>query len=78
MRKQMKKQAKQQMEKNMQKQTWQRLILQKFILVTSTLGMLTILGGITGCASNNLNAPCPDYGAYCTKTPLNGWNTNDA
>lgn len=41
----------------------------KFLLA---IGGLLIL---TGCAPSNLQAPCPHYGFWCHKTPINGWAT---
>lgn len=38
------------------------------ILMTSVL--------LVGCASQSLKAPCPDYGRYCDKTPVNSWDTS--
>lgn len=31
---------------------------------------------LTGCASQSLKAPCPDYGQFCEKTPINSWDTS--
>ncbi len=31
---------------------------------------------LTGCASQSLKAPCPDYGKNCDKTPVNSWDTS--
>lgn len=31
---------------------------------------------LVGCASQSLKAPCPDYGKYCDKTPINSWDTS--
>ena len=31
---------------------------------------------LVGCASQNLKAPCPDYGRHCDKTPVNSWDTS--
>lgn len=31
---------------------------------------------LTGCASQSLKAPCPDYGKSCSKTPVNSWDTS--
>lgn len=35
--------------------------------------ILLIAAGLTGCAvkPDELRSPCPDYGRYCRKTPLN-------
>ena len=38
------------------------------LLLTSVL--------LVGCASQSLKAPCPDYGRYCEKTPVNSWDTS--
>lgn len=39
------------------------------ILTLSTL--LVIIASLAGCASGNLHAPCPNFGASCTKLPVN-------
>ena len=31
---------------------------------------------LVSCASENLKAPCPDYGKNCEKTPVNSWDTS--
>lgn len=30
---------------------------------------------LASCASENLKAPCPDYGKHCDTTPVNSWDT---
>ncbi len=30
---------------------------------------------LASCASDNLKAPCPDYGKNCDSTPVNSWDT---
>jgi len=47
-------------------------IIQKSVLVS--LLMTSVL--LVGCASQSLKAPCPDYGRYCDKTPVNSWDTS--
>lgn len=42
----------------------------------ATLLCLGVLGALSGCASDNLKAPCADYGHWCSKTPINSWNYN--
>jgi hypothetical protein len=33
-----------------------------------------ILGvGLMGCAAHEAKAPCPQYGQWCSKTPINTW-----
>ncbi len=34
---------------------------------------------LTACANQapRLDAPCPDFGAHCHKTPINGWEARD-
>jgi hypothetical protein len=39
------------------------------------LAGLIALGTLSGCASNG-SAPCSHYGAFCSKTPINGWDHN--
>lgn len=31
---------------------------------------------VTGCAPTDLKAPCPEYGKYCSKTPINNWDNS--
>lgn len=31
---------------------------------------------LASCASENLKAPCPDYGKHCDTTPVNSWDTS--
>ena len=33
---------------------------------------------ITSCTSGPLKAPCPQFGAYCHKRPVNAWNYQNA
>jgi multisubunit Na+/H+ antiporter MnhC subunit len=42
-------------------------------VITSTAVSFLLL---TGCASQSLKAPCPDYGKSCSKTPVNSWDTS--
>ncbi len=35
-----------------------------------------IVGALLGCAAQNLNAPCPHFGASCAKVPVNRWDDN--
>lgn len=32
---------------------------------------------MSACASHSLDAPCPNYGEYCAKTPINSWHVED-
>ena len=41
-----------------------------------TLSLFVFVGLLAGCAPNHLKAPCPNFGANCTKTPVNSWNYN--
>ena len=45
--------------------------MKKIMLSLLGLGLVLWLGG---CASDELLAPCPHFGAYCTKTPINSWD----
>ena len=38
------------------------------------LTLLLASAALTGCAATDLKAPCPNFGATCTKTPVNGWD----
>lgn len=31
---------------------------------------------MSSCASDQLKAPCPNFGARCKKSPVNGWDDN--
>ena len=46
--------------------------LKRLILVTTLISSVLLVG----CASESLKAPCPDYGKYCDKTPINSWDTS--
>jgi hypothetical protein len=35
---------------------------------------LILIASMAGCASDNLNAPCPNFGASCKKIPVNSWD----
>lgn len=45
--------------------------MQKLLLTLTALAMATVLAG---CAADNLHVPCPNFGAKCSKTPVNSWN----
>jgi hypothetical protein len=47
-------------------------IFKKLSLATLLIGSVLLVG----CASQSLKAPCPDYGKYCDKTPINSWDTS--
>lgn len=44
------------------------------VSVASSIAVSFLL--LTGCASQSLKAPCPDYGKSCSKTPINSWDTS--
>jgi hypothetical protein len=44
-------------------------------LLTVTV-MAGFLGVLSGCAANNIGAPCPNFGSSCQKAPINSWNDN--
>lgn len=46
-----------------------KIVLTVFV----TLGVTLLL---SGCANQPLKAPCPDFGKWCEKTPINSWNYN--
>lgn len=48
-----------------------RMLLSPF-LILATLFTAVFMAG---CASENLKAPCPDYGKHCDQTPVNSWDT---
>lgn len=34
--------------------------------------------GLSACAKSiDLNAPCPDYGRYCSQAPVNAWDNDE-
>lgn len=39
-----------------------------------SLALLVLTIAIAGCASDNLTAPCPNFGANCKKIPVNSWD----
>ncbi len=40
--------------------------------------VLIVLTGLTaGCTGDNLRAPCPNFGANCAQSPVNGWGGNE-
>jgi len=44
----------------------------KLMILAITVGFAVTI--LSGCASDNLKAPCPNYGSSCHKTPINSWN----
>ena len=46
-------------------------LIKKLLSITVLVFMIA---GLSGCASDTLNAPCPGYGKWCAKTPINSWN----
>jgi hypothetical protein len=45
--------------------------IKKYLL---NLMALVLIVSTAGCASNSLNAPCPDFGSSCKKIPVNSWD----
>ncbi len=37
----------------------------------------TTLMTLSGCSDDEQKAPCPHFGRFCTKTPINSWSSND-
>lgn len=35
---------------------------------------LVLIASVAGCATDNLTAPCPNFGANCKKIPVNSWD----
>lgn len=51
--------------------------LKQKIIKRSSIACVLLIGTLlTGCASQSLKAPCPDYGKHCDKTPINSWDTS--
>jgi hypothetical protein len=40
------------------------------------VSVMLALGLISGCAQQNLNAPCPNFGMRCGQQPINSWDFN--
>ena len=47
--------------------------MKRFVLA---LTLCVVLGALGGCARDQLNAPCPNFGASCSKVPVNSWDTH--
>jgi len=45
--------------------------IKKYLL---SLVLLVLTAVIAGCATDNLIAPCPNFGANCKKIPVNSWD----
>jgi hypothetical protein len=51
--------------------------LKQKIIKRSAIASALLIGALlTGCASQSLKAPCPNYGKQCNKTPINSWDTS--
>lgn len=35
---------------------------------------IVFLTELSGCAVHQLKAPCPEYGKWCQKIPVNSWD----
>ncbi len=46
----------------------------KQVIKTIWIVLLPLFLGLSGCTKATLNAPCSNYGAHCTKAPVNSWN----
>lgn len=44
------------------------------IKLKGVTALLQLLALLTGCASTQLKAPCPNFGAHCYKIPINNWD----
>jgi hypothetical protein len=40
--------------------------------------MIVLLLSMNACTNHTLKAPCPDFGKYCRKIPINAWNYHHA
>ncbi|HDS3856746.1 TPA: hypothetical protein QH041_003114 [Legionella pneumophila] len=39
--------------------------------------LILLLAGLGACSRPvDLETPCPDYGRYCTQTPINAWDND--
>lgn len=38
------------------------------------MSIITMMGLLAGCATDNIGSPCKDFGKYCSKTPVNSWS----
>lgn len=51
-------------------------ILLSFLLSFSAMAIMFVgIGELSGCASDTQSAPCAGYGKWCTKTPINSWDS---
>lgn len=44
-----------------------------FVLIFMAVMLVTFF--CTSCASDTIGSPCPNYGEWCDKTPINSWTT---
>lgn len=44
--------------------------------VTTAMLVVTVSAWLAGCAEQSLKAPCPQYGAHCSQTPVNSWDSS--
>ena len=51
-------------------------IIKKTFNKLMAVTVLITVSVLAGCASESLKAPCPDYGKYCDKKPVNSWDTS--
>lgn len=51
-------------------------IINRIFKIVFTFIFLTAMSVMSGCAKDNLNAPCPNFGASCQKSPVNGWDNH--
>jgi len=45
--------------------------MKKIVFLILTIGFALMMGG---CAPHPAKAPCPEYGKWCQKIPVNSWD----
>lgn len=48
--------------------------IRKLLIPIFIIGMII---NLDGCTKNNIGSSCPNFGKYCSKTPINSWNYNN-
>lgn len=51
--------------------------IEKVTKYTILLSCIVFVVMLSGCAAHQLKAPCPSYGKWCEKIPVNSWNDNN-
>lgn len=51
--------------------------IKKYTKYTILLSCIVSVVMLSGCATHQLKAPCPEYGKWCEKIPVNSWNDDN-